>query len=396
MSRRHGAGTSSWSVFARIEEIVLATSGADAFELVFSLAVARLHARRLGRPLGQGASVRRGVDKLLREASRAWPGLDASRTLDVPDDVLESTLALLDRAVLEGDAEGLDSLFEQLVTRVGKGHKGQFFTPRHVVDFATRALALSDGERFVDPACGSGAFVACARASAGVEALGWDVDARAVRVAKLLAVATGADPSSITRRDSLRTRDRAGRFDAIATNPPFAGAPDGAGYELASIGGRIERDALFLERCLGLLRPGGRLAILLPYGKVASPAWAPLRRWLVARARVLAVVSLPKETFLPHTSQRAALLFAKKRTAKSRGATDAAGERVLMAVSDRAGRDAGGAPIFLPVAGEKKAPRPGRTWRDHDHDLGELERPLAAFLRREGFAHERPSRHGRA
>jgi type I restriction enzyme M protein len=298
----------------------------------------------------------------------------------VPDEVLVSSLDLLDRAILDGDAEGLDALFEVLVVKVGKAAKGQFFTPRHVVDFATRALRLQKGERFVDPACGSGAFVARARGDADVDAVGWDVDARAVRVARLLAIATGADPETIVRRDSLGERSPVASFDAIATNPPFAGVPDVQGYELAQLGGRVERDALFVERCLALLRGGGRLAIVLPYGKVASRAWAPLRRWIVLRARVLAVVSLPRETFLPHTSQRAALLFAKKRAPGAAArAGGSAGERVLLAVSEKAGRDAGGAPVF--VSSAPSAP----TWRDQDHDLGELEARLGAFLRAEGF-----------
>jgi type I restriction enzyme M protein len=388
MPRRHRAGASTWSVLARIEEIVLATSGADAFELVFSLAVARLSARARGLPLDpRSRTVRGDVAGLLSGARRRWPGLDAASGLDVPDAVLVASLELLDQAALEADAEGLDALFEQLVTRIGKGHKGQFFTPRHVVDFATRALALREGERFVDPACGSGAFVARARAAAKVIARGWDVDGRAVRVARLLALATGADAGDIERRDSLGEDPPRTRFDAIATNPPFAGAPDTRGFELARLGGRVERDALFLERCLTLLRPGGRLAIVLPYGRVASRASAPLRRWLVERARVLAVVSLPRETFLPHTSQRAALVFAKKRRARARShgssRAGASKERVLLAISDRAGRDSGGNPIFASSANGAKGKR---TWREHDHDLGELEATLGDFLRTEGFS----------
>jgi type I restriction enzyme M protein len=382
MSRRHSQGKSPWSVLARVEEIVLATSGADAFELVFSLAAARLFARARRRTLDpRSETLRRDLSKLLSGARRAWPGLDASATLAVPDPVLVASLELLEAAVLDADGEGFDALFEQLVTRVGKGNKGQFFTPRHVVDFATRALALRDGERFVDPACGSGAFVARARAAANVTARGWDVDGRAVRVARLLAVATGSEPGDIERKDSLAADPPRLKFDAIATNPPFAGAPDGRGFELAALGGRVERDALFLERCLTLLRPGGRLAIVLPYGKVASRAWSPLRRWLVDRARVLAVVSLPRETFLPHTSQRAALLFLKKRSTDAHRDRDTRStERVLLAISDRAGRDAGGTPIFVSTA--RGGPR---TWREHDHDLGLLDHSLGEFLRAEAY-----------
>ncbi len=306
---------------ARIEELVLASSGADAFELVFSLVAARLAERANGESdrkgtRGRGRDVRGGrgaIEDALREVARRWPGLDASASLDVPDPVLETVGELLDRMALAGDAEALDAVFEQLVTRVGKGEKGQFFTPRHVVDWIARALLLEKGERVIDPACGSGAFLVHARAQAAVETWGFDVDGRAVRVARLLAAASGDDPARIVRADSLRREGGAGDADAILTNPPFAGDVAYEGYALAKGGRRAERDALFVERCVEILRPGGRLAIVLPHNKVAAAGWSGLRRWLLEQARVFAVVSLPRETFLPHTSQKAVVVFAKRR-----------------------------------------------------------------------------------
>ena len=393
MPRRARFANSAWSVFLRIEELILASSGADAFEVAFSLVVARLYAKRFNRRAGLvGAPDRREVERILHRANRLWPGLGALCRLPVPDETLHTVALLLDRAVLDDDAEGLDALFEQLVTRVGKGQKGQFFTPRHVVDFAIRALAPSDGERFVDPACGSGAFVLHARAAARVDAWGYDIDARAVRVAKLLALAAGLDERRFVRSDSLSPAAciRLPRAQVIATNPPFAGAPDARDFEVAKLGGAVvERDALFLERCLGWLAPRGRLAIVLPHGKAASAAWTPLRRWVVERARIYAVVSLPVETFRPHTSQRAVLLIAKKR---GRGEAPSPEESVFFAVSERAGRDRSGEPILTrPFIGARP------TWRDHDHDLSQIAGPLAAFLEREGFVPgRRPVRKGNA
>jgi type I restriction enzyme M protein len=356
--KRHGAGKDARGAVARIEEIVLASSGVDAFELIFALAAARL----AGGPL---PARKEAIAKRIAAAGARWPSLGVDAELDVPDGVLAEVLRLLE-GPLEGElGDGLDAVFEQLVSRVGKGEKGQFFTPRHVVDFAVRALDVKRGEMVVDPACGSGAFLAHARAAAPrARTWGSDVDLRAVRVAKLLALATGADAGARVRADALA--DDAPwptKIDVIATNPPFAGDHPRQGFEVARLV-RAERDALFLERTVTRLRAGGRMAIVLPHGKVASPAWAPLRRWLVARMRVFAVVSLPKETFMPHTSQRTAIVFAKK--APSRG-----GARVLFAVSERAGKDAAGEPIL----------RGGAL----DHDLGEIAPKLGRFLVAEGF-----------
>jgi type I restriction enzyme M protein len=380
MAKRHRVQASQRSVVARIEEIVLASSGADAFELVFSVIAARLSGSRGGRD-----AIARG----LRDAAKKWPGLDASTSLDVPDTTLAEVCALLDRASLEGDAEALDAVFEQLVTRVGKGDKGQFFTPRHVVDWIVRLLLLSRGERVVDPACGSGAFLVHARANAKVETWGMDVDGRAVRVARLVSIVSGEDPARIVRGDSLR-RDEGGppQVDVVVTNPPFAGDVAYPGYAVAGGRGngkrakRVERDALFVERCVEMLRPGGRLAIVLPHNKVAARSWSGLRMWLVENARVLAVASLPRETFLPHTSQKAVVVFAKKRMKPTTFARLEKSERTFFAASERAGKDSAGEPIFRPGNDVRDE---GASWRELDHDLDAIALPLANFLRVEGF-----------
>ena len=65
-------------------------------------------------------------------------------------------------------------MFEFLTARAAKGRKGQFFTPRHVVEFCVRMIAPRDGERVCDPACGSGAFLEHAARHARVETWGFD------------------------------------------------------------------------------------------------------------------------------------------------------------------------------------------------------------------------------
>jgi type I restriction enzyme M protein len=375
MPNRHGVRGSQGSLVARIEELVVASSGADAFELVFALVAARLASK-------SSRGRRTGLDRALRDAAKEWPGLDVSVTAaqGVPDATLEAVSALLDRASLGGDAEALDAVFEQLVTRVGKGAKGQFFTPRHVVDWIVGAMELRRGERVVDPACGSGAFLVHARAAAKVETWGVDLDARAVRVARLLAIASGADPARIVRGDSLSREVRVPEADVIVTNPPFAGDVAYPGYEVARAGRRVERDALFVERCIELLRPGGRLGIVLPHNKAASGASADLRRWLAEHACVHAVVSLPRETFLPHTSQKAVVVFASKRAKPRPFARLEPREQTLLAASTRAGKNAAGEPVH-------RAGASASGWRGIDHDLADLPRPFATGPRGRARTH---------
>lgn len=353
MPKRHRPGTTSTSVVAHIEEIVLATSGEDAFELVLAAAAARV------------------TERTIAAAAKAHPELG----LVVPrgDAVALAARidALLAQAMPKGDTklEALDAVFEKLVPRVAKGDKGQFFTPRPVVDFVIRALAPRANEVVIDPACGSGAFLAHARAhTKKVRAFGTDVDPRAVRVARLVAIAQGRGSDTIVRRDGLRGGDLP-PADVIATNPPFAGRAPADGFAIGGLVRTPERDLLFLERAIDLLAPGGRLGIVLPYNKAAGGSFTAVRRWLFERARVLAVVGLPRETFLPHTSQRTFVLFAKKRR---RGEASRPDERTLFVVSERAGKDAGGAPIFRD--GEEVL----------DHDLDDALATLQPFLAKEG------------
>lgn len=114
-------------------------------------------------------------------------------------------------------------------------------------------------------------------------------------------------------------------FDVLLTNPPFAGEIRDHGilsrYELARKGrsygkpeAKVERDVLFIERCLRLLKPGGRMAIVLPQGKFNNSTLAYIREWILRRARVLAVVGLHHNTFKPHTGTKTSILFLQKYT----------------------------------------------------------------------------------
>ena len=342
------------------EEVALATSGEDTFELVFAIAAARLNGLRAA----DVGKLRAAIVAVAAER----PTLEVRAELAVPDELLARVDGLL-RAAFAGKqgAAVLDAVFESLVPRVSKSDKGQFFTPRNVIDFVIDMLAPRRGEVLLDPSCGSGAFLTHARAHArGVRAEGFDVDARAVRVARLLALADGAAPESIVRGDGLR--HAAPVADVVATNPPFAGRASASGFEVAKLVRSPERDVLFLERALEVLRPGGRLGIVLPYNKANGGAFVALRRWLFDRARVLAVVGLPRETFLPHTSQRTFVLFAQRRLAGKKAKPD---ERTLFLASERAGKDASGEPVY----------------RDDllDDDLAEVAAVLGPFLDAEGF-----------
>ena len=117
------------------------------------------------------------------------------------------------------------------------------------------------------------------------------------------------------------------RFDVILANPPFAGEMKDrkmlVHYKLAKPAlkragddkqPKEERDVLFIERILNMLRPGGRAAVVLPQGKFNNSSLAFIREWILKKARLLAVVGLHPNTFKPHTGTKTSVLFVQRYT----------------------------------------------------------------------------------
>ena len=87
--------------------------------------------------------------------------------------------------------------------------------------------------------------------------------------------------------------------------------------------GKIKTEILFIERCLDLLKPGGRMGIVLPEGIFNNPSLAHVRVFVEDRARIVAVVSLPQETFVGSgASVKASLLFLRKFTEEDKADFD--------------------------------------------------------------------------
>lgn len=335
MARRHTFTPGDWpSVARRLDEVVSAHSGEDVFAELLKLVVAKLHTELANAPFAPTSPAE--LDVLLAAAAWRWPGVlvDAATRLGATE--IQAAAAILSVFSLGPDLVALDALFQAIVSRTARGERGQFFTPRPIVRALVARLDLRPGESIVDPACGSGGFLLHAlEAQPACEVWGFDNDPRAAAVARTLLIIAGQCPSHVQRLDSLRhahaglTIEAAvtsapdappvfAGFDVVLTNPPFAGDVGAAldtgpgGYELAQVG-RVERDVLFLERSIGLLRAGGRFAIIVPDNKVSAGRLAFVRDWLIAHTALTEVVGLPRDAFLPYTSQKACVLIGLKR-----------------------------------------------------------------------------------
>ena len=104
--------------------------------------------------------------------------------------------------------------------------------------------------------------------------------------------------------------------DAQARICSRQGEPIAALFELPkSVKSKVKTEILFLERCLALLKPGGRLGIVLPEGVLNNPSLAYVREFCEDRVFIRAVISLPQETFYSSgASVKASLVFMQKFT----------------------------------------------------------------------------------
>lgn len=270
-----------------------------------------------------------------------------------------------------GDVKG--EAFQAFVYRNQRGDRGEFFTPHPVVRLAVEMLAPKANERVIDPTCGSGGFLIQAISYLADNAPDFDRAAYvrenlrgiefnpdvALSAMIRLAFEGGSGAEIICANALLPHEQFDGAFDVVLTNPPFGskGKVEDqrmlSSYLLARRWNQTGSDeweatrsvltgqapeVLFMEKCLNLLRPGGRMAVVLPDGLLQNISNSHIRFWMRSEAVVLGVVSIPQEAFIPYgTGIKTSLLLLQKQPAAS--------GNVFMARLQKIGYDVKGQPI---------------------------------------------------
>ncbi|WP_282078716.1 HsdM family class I SAM-dependent methyltransferase [Epibacterium ulvae] len=370
MAKRHSKGGDLGSKIARMQEVVMAHTGLDDFQEIVKILLAKFYSEQAG---NENLPDLNSCSALLKENEQAITDiLEADVELQVPEFVFDELRKLLGQlSVTKQDFSALDDAFEILTARSYKSDKGQYFTPRHVVDMCIKALNPKPGETVCDPACGSAAFLKSTHSHLGAnnvdtaQLYGFDYSKRACQVAKLVSLVGAQSKLNISQVDSLNIPeeglsesgtasieslmpDSFEGFDVIATNPPFAGDVSGehyaSAYDVSNLfQRRIERDILFVERCIRLLKDGGRYAIVLPDNKVSSKSFSSLRHWLGKNSKIRGVVSLHRYTFLPYTSQKASVIFG----VKTRPELTPHNSEVSFFRSDKPGKTSNGTNLYI-------------------------------------------------
>jgi SAM-dependent methyltransferase len=272
------------------------------------------------------ASLRSAEDRLRASGlsgRRAYAALcrNLAQRLNIPDHLwLEGPdapqEARLDRIPLTAELDLFGLAYERFFPEVFKAERGQFFTPRPLVELMVDMANIRPGDRVLDPTCGSGTFLVVAK-NRGADVDGIEVDPELVALCRLNLALHGANPRSVRQADLFREPVEE-QWDVILANPPFSVRIDHpealARFSLAHGRGRVASDTLFLQAAHDRLRPGGRLAVVLPRSILSNDSYSWLRQWLSARFVRRAIVSLPEGIFRPFggTAARAAVLVMDK------------------------------------------------------------------------------------
>ena len=467
------------SVIQDLEDEVLSNAGVDVFEEVFKLIFIKLYDemessedrmyieknlkalkkkehlsdkewllkienedfRKLEfRSRGDAYHTKEVINQLFKHAKNKRPWIfGAWEPLRITDENhLQICVASLQNIKLfNSNLQVIDEAFEYLVNKSAKGEKGQFFTPRNVIDMCAYMLNPQPHEYMIDTACGSCGFTVHTLFNVWNKLVnqwkanfhnfsnqnltheqkefvnhvfGIDFDEKSVRVARTLNMIAGDGKTNVlhlntldyTRREEklkdwswmqtygewyYRLLDHAKNrkipkefdFDIVMANPPFAwDIKDSrllAEYwvsfnEKGKKENKVSRDVLFVERNLDFLKPWGRMAIVLPQGRFNNSSDEKVRKYIMERARLLAVVGLDNNTFKPHTWTKTSVLFVQKRDEDQNSPTynpKLDDYEIFMAVSECSGKDNSGEEIYEKNEnGERKLDEHGHLVQKHD------------------------------
>ncbi|WP_157314546.1 N-6 DNA methylase [Chitinibacter sp. GC72] len=305
------------------------------------------------------------------ELSKQIRSVFATVRSDFPEIYTEESEILLDPAslkfvmqelnfsIMDSESDPIGDAFEVFVGSESRGNSGQFFTPRSVTNLLVAAVNPQPHETVLDPACGAGGFLAsvCAhrqRHGVPIENLasglyGIDKDSYLAQLAKVhISLLTGGHPT-VLNGDSVSLQNGSKNLreylpknglDVILTNPPFGAKIIAANPEVIStfdlakkwtknkktgviepgdkVSTNVPPQVLFVERCLSLLRPGGRLGMVLPESILSNKSYRHVVEYLLLHTEIHAVMGMPEALFKTSgkggTHTKTCLLVATKRS----------------------------------------------------------------------------------
>ena len=267
---------------------------------------------------------------------------DAKFQLPSPLVTEKVVTAIGDLPLNDNDLKG--DLYEYMISKLQTaGRIGQFRTPRHIIRMMVELMDPQITDTIADPACGTGGFLVLAgqyvrehnkeKMRLDKKArdhyqnkmfTGYDTDQTMLRITAMNTVLHGMDNADIRFNDSLSKENAdEDRYSMILANPPFTGSldNDAVAPNLTAITKTKKTELLFLALFIRMLDAGGKCACIVPDGVLfgSSNAHVDIRKELVDKNQLRAVISMPSGVFKPYAGvSTAVLLFTKTGT----GGTD--------------------------------------------------------------------------
>lgn len=260
-------------------------------------------------------------------------------------------------SLMKSSRDAIANAFEVFVGKALKGDRGQFFTPRNVIRFMLsivwRYKKINHNIKIMDPACGTGGFIIEALKDvwddfekdnndlkslniakmnfAKNNIFGIDINSFVAKVTKAYMCIMGDGTSNVDNKNSLNDLDNHfEKIDLIITNPPFGKkikiekSSILEKYELSKMNNngvkRISKtnpEILFIELCIKLLKKDGVMGIVLPEGIFVNHTANYIRKFILKHGEILAIISMPSETFQPNTGIKTSILIFRKTKNKS-------------------------------------------------------------------------------
>lgn len=280
--------------------------------------------------------------------------VEAVKTIDEIFEIMERDSKEKGQAFqdIQGD------VYEFLLSEIASaGKNGQFRTPRHIIKLMADLVQPRLGDKIADPACGSGGFLLgayqyivteLAKKSAKENNIaltltpdedgftrtslaagltekaqnilqqslhGYDIDSTMVRLGLMNLMMHGINEPNIDYKDTLsKSYLEETEYNVILANPPFTGSIDKGDINEHLTLSTTKTELLFVENIYRLLKKGGTACVVVPQGVLfgSGKAFVALRKILVNRCDLKAVITLPSGVFKPYAGVSTAILLFTK------------------------------------------------------------------------------------
>jgi len=267
--------------------------------------------------------------------------------------LLQEAVSILDDLNITSrnqDAQG--DIYEYLLSELKiSGKNAQFRTPRHIIRMIIELVNPQLGESVCDPACGTGGFLINAyehivKNNTSKDLIEYDLDGSAhnligdkitkpehwellknrtffgfdfeytmIRIGLMNMILHGIRHPNISYADSVsKNFDQSKQYDVILANPPFAGSVDEGDINDNFRFETTKTELLFVELFYNILKIGGRAGVIVPNGvlSTSSKAHNELRKTLIEKCQLEAIISMPSGVFKPYSGVSTAVLIFTK------------------------------------------------------------------------------------